>query len=182
VVGIETVLIDRPRLDCRLRANGVDRNPTPVVLDSRGRTPLDTEWARAGREYVVVCAHDAEPARVDGLRDRGARVLHARATSNGLDIDDVLRTLGDAGFARVLVEGGPRVFWSFVDAGRWDAAWVYRSPREFGAGGVPFLRSADEAIPGRLVDEIAIVNDRRFGFVNDSSWSRTMSALERAAS
>ncbi len=181
VVGIETVLIDRPRLDCRLLANGVDRSPTPVVVDTHARLAFDTEWARTGREYIIVCAPDAEAARVEALRSAGARVLHARATSNGLDVDEVLRVLAEAGLSRVLVEGGPRVFWSFVDAGRWDAAWLYRSTQSFG-GGLPLLRSKDEAFPGRMIDERAIGLDRRFGFVNETSWSRTMSALEQAAS
>ena len=44
------------------------------------------------------------------------------------------------------------------------------------------MRSTSELNAEAFSDRFAIVNDRRFGFVNDSSWSRTMSALERAAS
>jgi diaminohydroxyphosphoribosylaminopyrimidine deaminase/5-amino-6-(5-phosphoribosylamino)uracil reductase len=180
VVGVETVVSDRPRLDCRLLTAGVERDPVPVVLDTHARTPLDHAWAEDGREYVVVCAPGADPARVDALRRKGARVLRAAAGPRGLDVADVLRTLTAAGLARVLVEGGPRVFWSFVDSGRWDAALLYRSKTTFGPGGVRFLRKDGESIPGRCVDRRELGADVVHGFVNDSSWSRLTSALSTA--
>ena len=182
VVGVETVRIDRPRLDCRLLAQGVDRDPTPVVLDSDARTPLDSEWARARREFVVVCAPDADPGRIAALERAGAGVLRARRGAVGLDIHEVLRALQEIGLRRILVEGGPRVFWSFVDAGAWDAAWLYRSERVFGPAGVPLFRAAGEAFPGRAVDERTLGGDRRLGFVNQTSWTRMTTALERARS
>lgn len=180
VVGIETVRIDRPRLDCRLLAGGVDRDPVPVVLDTHARTPLDSEWTRARRDFVVVCAPDADATRVESLKQAGARVLHARATARGLDVGEVVRALEAIGLGRVLVEGGPRVFWSFVDAGAWDAAWLYRSERAFGPSGVPLFRSQGERFPGRAVDERVIASDRRFGFVNESTWVPMTTALEKA--
>jgi diaminohydroxyphosphoribosylaminopyrimidine deaminase/5-amino-6-(5-phosphoribosylamino)uracil reductase len=54
VVGVETALIDRPRLDCRLLEGGVDREPMPVVIDTHLRTEADNAWSRAGRPFVVV--------------------------------------------------------------------------------------------------------------------------------
>ena len=77
----------------------------------------------------------------------------------------------------MLVEGGPRVFRSFVAGGEWDALWLYRSPREFGDAGVPLVASPTNSIPGRMVDDIAIGEDRRLGFVNDSRWSSMIDAL-----
>lgn len=180
VVGVETVLTDRPRLDCRSLAAGVDRVPVPVVLDTRARTPIDNVWAKEKRAYVVVCAPDADAARVAVLRGNGARVLFAAAGAGGLDVVDVLRVLTAAGLSRVLVEGGPRVFWSFVDAGCWDAAWVYRSARAFGPEGVRLFRSDDESVPGRLVDRRNVGADECHGFVNEASWSRLTTALAAA--
>lgn len=177
VVGIETVLVDCPRLDCRLLAGGVDRSPVPVVLDTHARTPLDNAWSAAGREYIVVCGHEAD---ADALLRAGATVMRARATASGLDVEDVLRALARASLRHVLVEGGPRVFWSFADGGHWDAAWLYRSDRVFGAGGVPLFRSGDERFPGRLVDETPMGPDRRIGFANPLSWDRMMTALDQA--
>ncbi len=180
VVGIETVLIDRPRLDCRLLPGGVDREPVPVVLDTHARTPIDNEWVRAGRAYIVVCAREADGARVEALVRAGARVFVAPATARGLDVAGVLNALAAVGLTRVLVEGGPRVFWSFADSGLWDAVWLYRSNVAFGGRGVRLFRHDDERFPGCVVDEQPIGSERRFGFVNEASWSLLASALARA--
>lgn len=180
VVGIESALVDRPRLDCRLLPSGVDRDPTPVVLDTHARMPIDNEWTRAGREYIVVCAPEADASRIEALERTGARVLRAPANARGLDVREVVRILAEAGLVRVLVEGGPRVFWSFVESGCWNAAWLYRSGSMFGPAGVPLFRSPDERFPGRLVDTATFGNDRRLGFVEASSWAHLAPALEGA--
>jgi riboflavin biosynthesis pyrimidine reductase len=161
-------------------AAGVDRVPVPVVLDTRARTPIDNAWVEAGRDYIVVCAPDADAARVDALGRSGARVVFARATPHGLDVGGVRDALAELGLVRVLVEGGPRVFWSFVDAGCWDAAWVYRSGQVFGPGGVRLFRSNDESVPGRWVDRRHLGADECHGYVNEASWSRLTAALAAA--
>src|SRR6185503_1282497 len=138
VVGIETLLVDRPRLDCRLLPDGVDRDPIPVVLDTHARTPLDTVWSQEGREFIVVCSTQAETARTEALMRVGARVVRVSARSGGVNVFDLTSALAAEGRSRILVEGGPRVFRSFVAAGEWDALWIYRSPKEFGDG-VPLV-------------------------------------------
>jgi diaminohydroxyphosphoribosylaminopyrimidine deaminase/5-amino-6-(5-phosphoribosylamino)uracil reductase len=179
VIGVETMLIDQPLLDCRLLEGGVDRLPMPVVLDTHARTPPENQWSRSEREYVVICAPSADPARVRALGRAGARVLHARAGARGLDIADTLRALREHCLHRILVEGGPSVFWSFVDAGLWDAAWLYRSPREFGSEGVAFAR-VDQDVPGRPIDTRALGADTCEAFVNEASWEKMTGALTRA--
>ena len=182
VIGIETLLIDSPRLDCRLLADAVDRDPIPVVLDTHARTPLDTVWSREGREFIVVCSTQAETARVEALSRVGARVVRVSAGSDGVDVRGVVRALAAEGLSRILVEGGPRVFRSFVAAGEWDLLWLYRSPQEFGESGVPLFTSREQKIPGRVVDDIAIGDDRRLGFVNEPRWSALIEALAAARS
>jgi diaminohydroxyphosphoribosylaminopyrimidine deaminase/5-amino-6-(5-phosphoribosylamino)uracil reductase len=180
VVGIETVLIDQPRLDCRLLPNGVDRDPVPVVLDTHARTPLDNEWSRGGREFVVVCSTRTETARIDALARVGARVVRVKAGNDGVDINEATSALVAEGLARILVEGGPRVFRSFIEAGEWDALWLYRSPVEFGGEGVPLVAAPGQKIFGRGVDDVAVGDDRRFGFVNEPRWSSMAEALAAA--
>lgn len=177
VIGIETLLIDGPRLDCRFLPNGVDRDPVPVVLDTHARTPLDTVWSREGREFIVVCSTEAETTRLDALSRVGARIVRVRESACGLDVSETVRALAAERRSRILVEGGPNVFKSFVHAGQWDALWLYRSPRAFGPAGVPLFTSPLESISGRVVDDTAIGEDRRVGSVNDARWSAMVEAL-----
>jgi riboflavin biosynthesis pyrimidine reductase len=90
-----------------------------------------------------------------------------------------LRALREHCLHRILVEGGPSVFWSFVDAGAWDAVWLYRSQREFGVAGVPFAH-VDQNLPGRLIDTRLLGPDQCDAYVNEESWTRLTGALARA--
>ena len=158
VIGVETMLIDAPRLDCRLLDPPPHALPAPVVLDSRLRTPADNAWSRAGRTFFVVTGPGADPARAGALEARGGRVIRCPLTARGIDIAAAITALSDHGLFRLLVEGGPRVVESFVGAGRWDAAWFYRAPVELGPGGVAMR---PDAPPGDVVDAVAVGRDER---------------------
>src|SRR5215210_3948353 len=74
IVGISTILADNPRLTVRL-AKG--KNPARVIVDSRGRIPLDSQIVRtASRVKTIVAVTDQAPEeKIMKLRDMGAQVL-----------------------------------------------------------------------------------------------------------
>jgi diaminohydroxyphosphoribosylaminopyrimidine deaminase/5-amino-6-(5-phosphoribosylamino)uracil reductase len=167
VIGVETARIDRPRLDCRLLEAGVDREPAIVVFDTNLSLADDPTWPERGREFVVVCGPHEDPARATSIEARGGRVVR------GVNVNDALEKLG---FARILVEGGPRLLQSFVESGAWDAFWHYESHEEFGANGV----SMGTIVPGSIVDEVALGVDVRRRYVNAASWSVLINGLNMA--
>jgi diaminohydroxyphosphoribosylaminopyrimidine deaminase/5-amino-6-(5-phosphoribosylamino)uracil reductase len=164
LVGIDTVLVDAPRLDCRLLDAVPDHVPAPVVLDSRLRTPTDNAWSRAGRRYYVVTGPDASGARADAIRKSGGIVLSCPLSPRGIDLDRALAQLAGHGLRRVLVEGGPRVVASVLAAGAWDAAWWYHAPVDLGGGGVALT---PVTAPGDVVDRIAVGVDERVRSVGE---------------
>jgi diaminohydroxyphosphoribosylaminopyrimidine deaminase/5-amino-6-(5-phosphoribosylamino)uracil reductase len=173
VIGINTMLIDSPRLDCRLLSPGPHRLPVPVVLDSRLRTPADNAWSRAARPFVVVTGVDADAARADAIEARGGSVIRCARTPQGVDIDEAVGALAARGFHRLLVEGGPAIVASFLSGDRWDAAWYYRAPVTFGPAGVPL---SPQTPPGALVDSVAVGADERIRVVGE----RTRAEIEAA--
>jgi diaminohydroxyphosphoribosylaminopyrimidine deaminase / 5-amino-6-(5-phosphoribosylamino)uracil reductase len=175
-VGVETALVDRPRLDCRFAEGGVDRTPVPVVFDAALRLPPENVWSRDGREFVVVTGEEAAVDRARAIEARGGRVLVARRGAGGLDVADAVAVLARAGYARLLVEGGPRLMRSFVAAGAWDAWWWYTSKERFG-GGVPLFDTGAGAAPGPSVDECAVGTDTRRRYVNAHAWDRVTRLL-----
>jgi diaminohydroxyphosphoribosylaminopyrimidine deaminase/5-amino-6-(5-phosphoribosylamino)uracil reductase len=183
VVGVETAVIDRPRLDCRLLEGGVDRDPVPVVIDTHLRTDADNTWSRAGRAFVVVTGPRVDAARVREIEGRGGRVIQCDLAQGGVDVRQVVVRLAGIGCERILVEGGPRVLGSFLRAGAWDALWWYRSPARFGAG-VPWFDGPDpaqsETPPGQLVDETAVGDDARRRYVNPRTWEPLSALLARS--
>ena len=74
VVGISTILADDPQLTVRL-AKG--KNPSRVIVDSRGRIPLDSQIMRtASKVKTIVAVTDQAPEeKIKKLGDMGAEVL-----------------------------------------------------------------------------------------------------------
>jgi riboflavin biosynthesis pyrimidine reductase len=150
-----------------------------VVFDTAASLAGDSSWPAPGREFVVVAGANAEVARVRALEARGARVLLCALDGERVSVADALEKLAGIGFTRILVEGGPQLFESFVRADAWDALWHYQSMETFG-GGVAMMSAATRA---RLherslaVDETTLGPDLRRRFTRAKSWQRLTERL-----
>lgn len=126
LVGVGTLLVDDPSLTVRL-AEG--RNPQPVVLDCRLRTPVEAKIFRSGAAPVIAYSlrdEDGELAtevwrRAAALEGRGARLLPLPEQQPGcLSLTALLECLADLGIASLMVEGGAAVIGSFLQSGLVD--------------------------------------------------------------
>ncbi len=97
LVGSGTVLADDPALTVRDAPPG-PRPPRGVVLDRRGRTPLDAQVVRPGT--IVVTGPTAPVAWRESLSGRGVEVVVAD------DLVDGLQALVDHDVTAVLAEPG----------------------------------------------------------------------------
>lgn len=113
LVGSGTVLADDPRLDVRLVES--TSQPRAVVLDTRGRIPLDAAVVREGT--VVLTGQDVSRTWRDGLADEGVTVLRLPVAGAHVDLDEVLAALRTEGLHTVLAEPGPTLTASLIAAG-----------------------------------------------------------------
>ena len=131
LVGIDTVLADDPRLTVR-HVDG--RQPRRIVLDSRGRTPLDARVLN-GEAPATVCVTDAASAdRIEELEGTGAEVLVLPGGDGSIPIAPLKSALGMAGIVTLMVEGGSRVAASFLRERAVDRIACFVAPRILGAG------------------------------------------------
>src|SRR5262245_41131118 len=74
LVGINTILVDDPRLTVRLAAG---EDPVPVILDSFLRLPLNARILRErrGRPIIVATTTDACATREADLRAAGVEII-----------------------------------------------------------------------------------------------------------
>ena len=82
-----------------------------------------------------------------------------------IDLRAVLGSLSEEGITRLLVEGGPTVARSFLDAGLVDEAVIFRGTEPLGNAGLPpildrGLELFEDTRTWRLADERAIGADR----------------------
>ena len=156
VVGISTILADNPRLTVRLVKG---KNPARVIVDSRGRIPLDSQIVRtASKIKTIVAVTDKAPEeKLMRLRNMGAEVLvisegkkgQSAAVPHGVNLKLLFRRLEKIGFKKILVEGGGELNWSLLHLGLVDELTITIAPKI--AGG----RLATTLVEGDGFDEIA---------------------------
>jgi 2,5-diamino-6-(ribosylamino)-4(3H)-pyrimidinone 5'-phosphate reductase len=156
VVGISTILADNPRLTVRLVKG---KNPARVIVDSRGRIPLDSQIMRtASKVKTIVAVTDKAPEeKLMELRDRGAEVLvisegkkgRSAAVPHGVNLKLLFRKLENMGLKKILVEGGGELNWSLLHLWLVDELTITIAPKI--AGG----RLATTLVEGDGFDEIA---------------------------
>lgn len=116
LVGSGTVLADDPRLDVRDAPLVRGRQPRPIVLDGRGRTPVGAAVVRPGT--VVVTARGAASWAAD-LVAAGVEVLRVPAgPAGGVDLPAALTAVWHrCGIQAVLAEPGASLGAALVEAG-----------------------------------------------------------------
>ncbi|MCY3023931.1 MAG: RibD family protein, partial [Planctomycetota bacterium] len=152
LVGVGTVLADKPALNCRgMPDEGLQiKQPHRVILDSTARTPLDGPlWSTAGGPVTVACRATAPRERLAALRAKGADILEIQAGTGLLPLREVLAALTQRGALSVLVEGGSQVLGSVLDERLADMAYVFVAPRVIGG------RESVPAVGGSGVARIA---------------------------
>jgi diaminohydroxyphosphoribosylaminopyrimidine deaminase/5-amino-6-(5-phosphoribosylamino)uracil reductase len=151
VVGINTAMVDDPRLTARdVEAEHV-RQPRRVVFDSLGRLPLASKLVADASEVplAVVVSRAAPRAATDSLKTHGVDVIVATGENEPARVCSALDQLGSAGVTSILLEGGPRLAGSFLDAGEIDEIRLFMAPMVLGG------RNARDPLESEGVDTIA---------------------------
>lgn len=132
LVGVGTVVADRPRLTVR-RVAGPD--PVRAVLDPAGRAPADAS-PLAPDDDAPRTLHLVGAEALPGLPAAAPHVqrLAVPTAADGVEPAAVLDVLAAAGCGRVLVEGGAATLSRFVAADALDRLHVLVAPLLIGSG------------------------------------------------
>jgi diaminohydroxyphosphoribosylaminopyrimidine deaminase / 5-amino-6-(5-phosphoribosylamino)uracil reductase len=138
VIGIGTALTDDPALDVRL-GGPWPREPYRVVVDSRARLPVTARLIRAGKtDRALVAVTDAADAeRLGSLETRGVTVLRCKSREGHVDVGDLVSRLGALDVGGILVEGGGKLGWAFLEAGLVDRVVAFTAPMLLGGAAAP---------------------------------------------
>ncbi len=148
-VGVGTALADDPQLTARIP--GVERQPRRVIFDSLARLPLSSQLVRDAPSIplVVVVSRAAPRADVVQLEAAGAEVVVAAGANEPARVVSALESLAAAGISSVLLEGGPHLAGSFLDAGEIDELRLFLAPLLLGG------RTARDPLEGQGAEAIA---------------------------
>jgi diaminohydroxyphosphoribosylaminopyrimidine deaminase/5-amino-6-(5-phosphoribosylamino)uracil reductase len=166
MVGIGSVIADDPMLTCRLPGMAKD-SPVRVVLDSALRLPVASKLVGSARQVPVwaMTGPASRPAE-EALLALGVVVLPAAETDSRAALGRVpllpaLKLLAERGVTRLMLEGGPTLAASFLEADLVDEAVLFRSLKPVGVEGIDAL----EGLP-----LTALTQSPRLGFTGSTAF------------
>jgi len=134
LAGINNVLLDDPELTLRLVKG---RSPTRIILDSKLRIPFNAKvLVNQKTARTLVAATPAAPKdKIAKLKEMGIEVLLIPPDKEGkVDLQKLLKTMGEREISSVLVEGGGEVYTSFLKMGLVDKIVGIIAPKILGKG------------------------------------------------
>lgn len=142
MVGIGTVLADNPMLTCRLE-NG--RNPVRIICDSNLRIPIESNIVKTAKDIRTVIAITDFSKRINNEKKEKKKILeemgcefiitHTSSENFHVDLDKVMKKLGDMKIDSILLEGGGELNWSMLKSRNVNKIQAYISPKIFGGAG-----------------------------------------------
>ena len=131
MVGVGTVLADDPHLTCRLA--GRNRNPERIIVDSRLRTPLDSNVLSRGLTgKTIIATIEKNPSLFSRYEERGAQVMVCSEREGRVELEDMLQRLGSLGIQSILLEGGSSLASSALHDGLIDKFLLFYAPKLLG--------------------------------------------------
>ena len=131
MVGVNTVVADNPRLTargCGGRGGIGKMQPIRMVVDSKGRVPLDAHIFEPPGGVLLAVAAPFDSAKKEKFVQAGAEVLELPAEEGSVDVMELFKALGKREIVTVLVEGGGQLLGSLFDHQLVDKVLVFVSP------------------------------------------------------
>jgi len=151
IVGINTVLADDPHLTARCcggRGGTVKEQPLRVIVDGKGRTPLTAHIFNEPGETLLALGRPIKPGEAEAFAQSGAELLELSLTEGYVDLEKLLKALGERKITSILVEGGSILLGSMFDQGLVDKVVVFVAPIIIGG------KEAKTAVAGTGVDKV----------------------------
>ncbi len=134
LVGTGTALADNPSLTVRL-VNG--RHPKRILLDRKLRVPLDAKiFDNAAPTMVFTSKVNRKHPKIHALERKSVKTFFVGEKNDELNLLDVLERLHEEKVLSVMVEGGAKIFASFLKTGLCDKLHAFIAPKLLGADGL----------------------------------------------
>ncbi|MCX6151613.1 MAG: bifunctional diaminohydroxyphosphoribosylaminopyrimidine deaminase/5-amino-6-(5-phosphoribosylamino)uracil reductase RibD [Ignavibacteriales bacterium] len=149
LVGTTTVKIDNPSLTVRYVEG---RNPKRVIIDSQLKLkPIYKIFNNTSDGNLIVLTSKnsiAKKKKVENLIEDGVKVLFVKENGDGrLNLRNALEELAKENISSLLVEGGQKIYSTFIKENLFDDIMMFIGPKYLGGGlsvveclGVPSIK------------------------------------------
>jgi diaminohydroxyphosphoribosylaminopyrimidine deaminase/5-amino-6-(5-phosphoribosylamino)uracil reductase len=164
LIGSETAQIDNPKLTVRMVEG---RNPYRVVLDSSLNLKNDLNLFKisSDNKTIVITSekNKSKSKKINQLEKLGVKVLFAKSDNFGrIKLKSVLKEIAKLQISSILVEGGSKIYSSFLKQKLFDDIILFVSPKILGNG----LKTFSELKSNKLSDALKL-NIRRTQKIGD---------------
>ena len=142
LVGINTVLKDDPKLNCRIR--GLEKySPVRVIVDSSLSIPLTSNVIKNLDKIptIIWTKRNINSPKKKKLINMGVEIIELEKIDNKLNLIEGLTYLSEKGYNKVLVEGGSEISASLMANNLIDKVFLYRSGIFIGGDGLSGIAS-----------------------------------------
>lgn len=129
-----TLSVDEPLMQ-RRRERGLKEQPISIILTGSGNIPADRKIFRTSEksDVLILAGSRASQQRLATLS--GMATVRTLTATNTPKIEEILETLAEEfGVRRLLLEGGPSVNHSFLEAQLVDELFLTLAPKIVGGG------------------------------------------------
>ena len=152
MVGIGTVLSDDPMLTTRLN-NEIGMDPIRIIIDSSAKIPLEAKVLNLNSKArtIIASTERADVKKIKALEEKGAEVIITPIKDNGVDLNFLMKILGEEKIDSILLEGGSKINYTALKEGIVDKVNAFISPKIIGGNkaktpvggeGIEYMRNA----------------------------------------
>ncbi|MGB9936845.1 MAG: 2,5-diamino-6-(ribosylamino)-4(3H)-pyrimidinone 5'-phosphate reductase [Methanobacterium sp.] len=145
MVGINTLMVDDPRLTVHKIDAKKEDNPIRIVVDSKARTPLHFRILNDDAPTIIAVTENADEEKIRQLEEK-ATVL--KCGKDRVNLKQLMKKLKEMGINTLLLEGGSTLNYSMLENGLVDEVRVCIAPMI--AGGM----DAKTLVDGEGIDEM----------------------------
>lgn len=140
LIGLGTAVADDPLLTTRLPEGG-GVNPLRVVVDSRLKLPLTAQLATVTSDCqtLIATTQYASEVKQQQLIDRGVEILRLQAYDGQVDVEELLRILGERHITSILVEGGATLSATLLQRRLVNKLVMFVAPKIIGGDGLSVM-------------------------------------------
>lgn len=165
MVGAGTVIADNPRLTCRMEEY---ENPARIIVDGTLRVPLESRIFHEPGRNIILTTSEASLEKKKALENLGVELIEADSEEPGkVDLKSAMLALGIKGIDGILLEGGPTLAASALEAGIIDAVRFYIAQKIIGGREDP---SPFAGTGAAHMNEVVPLTDAVYGTSGDDLW------------
>ena len=168
MVGIGTVLADDPRLTVHKIDAKPEDNPIRIVVDSKGRTPIDARITNSDAKTIIAMANEYKDDfkasdKYETFKKRGVKFFFSG--DKRVDLKALMNYLHEEGIETLMLEGGSTLNFSMIKSGLIDKISICVAPMVVGGANAKTFfdgdgfDTMDEAVRLELTDSFALGKD-----------------------